>query len=288
MDIEPNMRQQIAKYASALTSFSSSSANFRIIHSLPATTTLPPPKTLYILDSSYNPPTLAHLRIATSALFKDSLPSPSPKRLLLLLAIQNADKAPKPAPFEQRLALMQVFASDLLSSISEETRTSGEVGIDIGVTKCPYFIDKAAAIENSAEYPRDAQQVHMTGFDTLIRIMNPKYYGPEHSLKVLEPFFQKNRLRVTYRTDDEWGSRKTQDDYLADIENGERDEDGASREWVTEGRIEMCEGRQEGDEIISSTKVREAAKEKDRSALGRLVTDGVADWVLKEGLYTEN
>ena len=284
---EPDMRNQIAKYASALKSFSSSPSKFHILHSLPATAP-PPPKTLYILDSSFNPPTLAHLRIATSALLEDSLPSPSPKRLLLLLAIQNADKKPKPASFEERLAMMQVFASDILSSISAETQKTGEIGIDIGVTKLPYFSDKAVAIEESAEYPGDAQQVHMTGFDTLIRILDPKYYGPDHSLKVLEPFFQKNRLRVTYRTDSEWGSKDAQDSYLAAIAEGKRDQDGARREWVTENRIEMCGGRQQGDEIISSTEVRKAAKEGNREALERLVTPRVADWVLGEGLYLES
>jgi len=287
MDIDQGMRQQIAKYASALASFSASPSRFRILHSIPATS-LPPPKTLYILDSSFNPPTLAHLRIATSALLNDSLKSPSPKRLLLLLAIQNADKAPKPATFEQRLAMMEVFASDILSSIPADTENGEKIGIDIGVTKLPYFIDKAAAIDDSTVYPGDIQQVHMTGFDTLIRILDPKYYGPEHSLKVLEPFFKKNRLRVTYRTDSVWGSREAQDDYLADLGKGKREGEGAKREWATENRIVMCEGRQEGGKIISSTEVRKAAKEGNREGLERLITRGVADWILDEGLYVES
>jgi len=287
MDNGPDMRQQIIKYATALTSFSSSPSTFRILHSIPATG-VPPPKILYILDSSFNPPTLAHLRIATSALLKDHSPSPSPKRLLLLLAIQNADKEPKPASFEQRLAMMQIFASDIMSSISADIESGEKIGVDIGVTKLPYFIDKAAAIEESTVYPRDTQQVHMTGFDTLIRILDPKYYGPDHSLKVLEPFFNKHRLRVTYRTDSIWGSREAQDEYLADIGKGKRDGDGAKREWAAENRIEMCEGRLEGGEIISSTEVRKAAKEGNRAALERLVTHGIADWILGERLYMES
>lgn len=287
IDIDPAMRQQLSKYASALTSFASSSSNFRILHSIPPSA-LPPPKTLYILDSSFNPPTLAHLRIATSALLADSQPSPSPKKLLILLATQNADKAPKPAPFEHRLAMMQIFASDLLSFLYSQNKVSPpEIGVDIAVTKLPYFMDKSSAIEASGEYPLDVQQVHLTGFDTLIRILDPKYYKSDKKLGVLEPFFEKNRLRVTYRTDDDWGAKEAQDEYLEELTKGRRDEEGGKREWVTGGRIEMCEGKKEGEEPISSTKVRTAAKNGDREMLGKLVTKGVAEWILEEKLYTE-
>jgi nicotinamide-nucleotide adenylyltransferase len=283
----PDMRQYLSKYASAVTSFASSSSNLRILHSTPSASH-PPPKTLYILDSSFNPPTVAHLRIATSALLTDSKPSPAPKRLLLLLATQNADKAPKPAPFEHRLAMMQLFASDLISSLSpSEAEALPGLGVDIAVTKLPYFIDKSAAIEESGVYPKDAQQVHLTGFDTLIRILDPKYYDPKKKLGVLEPFFTKNKLRVTYRTDDDWGVKAAQDEYLDELVKGRRDVEGGKREWVTNGRIKMCEGKKDGEEVISSTKARSAAKKGDQELLAKLVTKGVAEWILTEGPYTQ-
>jgi nicotinamide-nucleotide adenylyltransferase len=75
---------------------------------------------------------------------------------------------------------------------------------------------------------------------------------------------------------------------LKDIEVGKRDGDGANKEWVSEGRIRMVEGRKEGEEIISSTRVREAAKKGEREALERLVTKGVGDWVLGESLYLDD
>lgn len=64
------------------------------------------------------------------------------------------------------------------------------------------------------------------------------------------------------------------------------EKDGGKREWVTKGRIAMCEGR-EGVEAISSTRVREAVKQGDGELLGNLVTSGVAEWILSEGLYLE-
>lgn len=47
----------------------------------------------------------------------------------------------------------------------------------------------------------------------------------------------------------------------------------------------MVEGRREGEEVVSSTKVREAVKSGDREALSHLVTDGITDYILKEKFY---
>jgi nicotinamide-nucleotide adenylyltransferase len=282
---DPMLRTALQTYRSALHTFASAPSTFQVLKSLPSSSNLAPPKTVYILDSSFNPPTLAHLRIAKTALLADPIPSPSPKRLLLLLATHNADKAPKPAALEQRLVMMEIFASTLLSET--EQKVEG-LGIDIGVTKLPYFADKAKSIENSGLFPASAQQVHLLGYDTLTRLLSTKYYPPTHTLKPLYPLLEKHRLLVTYRADDDWGTRSEQDKYLRDIEEGSRDADGAKREWVTERRIRMVEGRKDGEEIISSTRVREAAKTGDRDALEKLVTKGVGDWILGEGLYLDD
>jgi nicotinamide-nucleotide adenylyltransferase len=185
--------------------------------------------------------------------------------------------------------MMQIFASDIHSNIASQSSSAKaeEIGIDIGVTKLPYFVDKAVAISESDAYPSSIQQVHLTGFDTLIRILDPKYYPPEKKLSILDPFLEKHRLMVTYRTDDEWGAKQVQDEYLDNLAKGKREQDGGKKEWVTEGRIVMCAGKQEGEETISSTKVREAVKKDDRQRLKRLLSDGVAQYVLKEKLYLE-
>lgn len=92
---------------------------------------------------------------------------------------------------------------------------------------------------------------------------------------------------MAYRAGDQWGGKAAQDEYLRELELGEREKDGGKREWVTEGRIVMCDGREEGEEAVSSTRVREAVKRGDRELLDRLVTSGVAEWILEEGLYLE-
>jgi nicotinamide-nucleotide adenylyltransferase len=129
------------------------------------------------------------------------------------------------------------------------------------------------------------EQVHLIGYDTLIRLLDTKYYPPDQNLKPLEGLFEKHRVRVTRRTDDAWGGREEQDEYLRRIAEGEREADGGRREWAQ--RIELVEGKKEGEEIISSTKVRKAANGKDEQALSKLVADAVASWILKENLYLE-
>ncbi|KAL2041171.1 hypothetical protein N7G274_006115 [Stereocaulon virgatum] len=280
----PTLRQ-------SLRTFASSPHTFQILRTIPypSPKLSSPLKTLYILDSSFNPPTLAHLRICTSAILSDK-PTAVPKRLLLLLATQNADKAPKPAAFEQRLAMMSLFAEELINRVTgsdEGKHKEGDVIVDVGVTKEARFIDKAKVLEQQEEYsdPGPVEQVHLTGYDTLIRLLDTNYYPPDHTLKPLEGLLEKHRVRVTRRTDDAWGGREEQDGYLRRIAEGETEADGGRREWAQ--RIELVEGRTEGEEIISSTKVRKAAKGKDEQALSKLVTDAVASWILEKNLYLE-
>ena len=279
------MRKQLNFFKSTLAAFSASSSNFRVLSTIPpaAGSSKPRPSTLYVLDSSFNPPTRAHLQIAKSALTDDK--GASPKRLLLLLATQNADKAPRPASFEHRLALMDIFAADLLRGMREQKLEADELAVDIGVTKCPYFVDKAAAIQESGTYEGSVEQVHLTGYDTLIRIMNPKYYPPAHTLAPLEPFLSQHRLRVTYRTAADWGEQKEQDEYLRRISDGERESEGAKKEWAE--RIVLVKGRQEGKQTISSTKVRDAIKKGDQTELKTLITDGVGQYILEEEPYRD-
>ncbi|CZS98732.1 related to cytidylyltransferase family protein [Rhynchosporium agropyri] len=285
----------LTHFRQALQSFRTSKAPFRILSSIPKplnSTSLPPnppPKTIYILDSSFNPPTLAHARIILSAL-QSSTSTSIPHRVLLLLAIQNADKAPKPASFEERLAMMEIFAGDLLAKFKSSAVSQpeqNEVGIDIGVTTLPYFAHKYPHISPSEAYPLpETEQVHLIGYDTLVRLLDTKYYPPSHTLKPIQPFLKKHRVRVSYRADDEWGDREAQDSYLNAFKEGQREDIGGLREWVTEKRIEMVEGRKEGEDVISSTKVRKAIADGDQEALAKLVTMGVKDWILRKRLYT--
>ncbi|KAM7199717.1 hypothetical protein V8F20_005587 [Naviculisporaceae sp. PSN 640] len=280
------------------------------------------PTTLIVLDSSFNPPTIAHLQMATSAFqavakSKEGENRLGNVRLLLLLAVNNADKAPKPAPFDQRLALMWAFARDIQESLSEHrvgqvkepagNQDERGLNIDVALSTQPYFHEKTAAIAQSDFYsaPQSGtgetmEQVILAGYDTLVRILDPKYYSAPTSAaqavtsgnttpmrKALSPFFSRARLRVTLRTDDEWGGKEDQLAYLHSIATGEGlSKIGGSQSWSE--RIEMVEGRKVGEEIVSSTYARAAAKCHNWERLGSMVSPRVRAWIEGEGLYAES
>lgn len=280
----PSFRSLRNSYATLWKQFLESSLNFAVLSSVPAPSaaSAASPAVLYVLDSSFNPPTLAHMRIALSAL-QEKLEVPS--RLLLLLATQNADKPAKPASFEDRLVMMELLARDLLTQQQQQKESVQLPQIDIGVTRKPYFVDKAAEISSAGTYPSSLEQVHITGYDTLIRIFNPKYYPPEHTLQPLAPFLSQHRLRVTMRPGDEWGGPDEQRKFLLDLARGGRINEGGRPEWAE--RIQLVEGAKPGDPPISSTRVREAIQKQDTRMLEGLVSTTVKEFLLQSNPYTE-
>ena len=185
--------------------------------------------------------------------------------------------------------MMDLFARDLRAHLTSAPAFEHAVEniplIDIGVTKKPYFIDKATAIETSDSYPSPMEQVHLMGYDTLIRIFDPKYYPPEHNLKPLAPLLSKHRLRVTMRPSDGWGGREEQLGFLAALARGDRDNEGARREWAD--RIQLVEGRRPTDQPVSSTRAREASQSAPQD-LEWLVPEQVRQYLLSEHLYSGN
>ncbi|WYZ37118.1 hypothetical protein EsH8_II_000624 [Colletotrichum jinshuiense] len=344
---EPAMSSRAALvelFSHSLTSFQTSKDAFRIVCTLPGRGTtghgdtsppVPrrpqkqrPVKSLVVLDSSFNPPTLAHLRMAASAVrdlqqgqaaaaktATEAEARAGSVRLLLLLAVNNADKKPKPAAFPVRLGMMHAFAADLLDELGRGPAPGnggggldadeGGIDVDLGLTTMPYFHDKSQAITDTDFYSegdgKGPEQVYLAGYDTLIRIFNPKYYNaaaPSPSAdnagegdveapirRALDPFLGRSRLRITMRTDDDWGGEGEQVAYLQRLRDDGLEEVGGRKEWGD--RVELVSGRREGEEVISSTKVREAAKRGDSEKLGGLLSARVRDWVVAEGLYRD-
>ncbi|KAI5359907.1 putative nicotinate/nicotinamide nucleotide adenylyltransferase [Septoria linicola] len=281
---------------SALRAFQSSDANFRIFKTIhpsfeaPQEPSRPPqgesPKTLFILDSSFNPPSIAHRTLAQSALEKSASDKfTKPHRLLLLFAIMNADKAPSPASFEQRLALMTVFAKDLQDSLKQDSQKFELIPIDIGVTKLPYYTDKSRVIETEGQewYPDKPHHIHLVGYDTLTRFFGAKYYKEfDPPFAALNPYFDAgHRLRVTLRPDEEYGTVDTQKAFAKKLETGEMAKDGGKPEWAKQ--VELVPPNAKAG--VSSTKIRKAAKAGDWETVKQLCTPGVAEWVQQESLY---
>ena len=204
--------------------------------------------------------------------------------------------------------MMTAFAHDLLDTLQQGNKYGAgngmeqreeDVVIDICVTKHPYFIDKAVAIassykntdrgsgvgggSNTSNNDESPEQTHIIGYDTLLRILDPKYYPPSHTLAPLEPLFEKHKLLVAYRADDEWGSEEEQDAYLRWLKQEKEGDKGWRTEWAD--KMEMVKGSNRGGDVVSSTKAREVARQRDRKVLSSLCSDGVVDWILAKGLY---
>ncbi|KAJ9607511.1 hypothetical protein H2200_007589 [Cladophialophora chaetospira] len=309
-----------SQFSQALKEFASSSSSFRILHTIP-TASAPShgnpihTRTLYVLDSSFNPPSKAHASLVRTAL-KSQLSTPETKdqtpRVLFLLATVNADKKPKPADFEDRVVMMSLAAEDLRNSITELQPI-----IDVGITKLPYFVDKASSIKSSNVYQQPdredgvVEQIHLTGFDTLLRIFTPKYY-PDHDppLSALEPFLKHHQVRATIRVDPNSPSENLKDaqkpqsssqsstsvepdfstiagqrQYLQEIKDGSLEDEGMKKEWADQVQLEVDEsGEAQG---VSSTKIRNAVKEGNWDEVTELVGPRVGQWIKDRGLYRE-
>lgn len=187
---------------------------------------------------------------------------------------------------------MSIFAEEMVKELAVDGGREGVV-VDVGVTKEARFVDKARVIEECGDYStsddeggkKPVEQVHLTGFDTLLRLLDVKYYPPNHTLAPLEGLFENHRVRVTRRTGDAWGGTKEQDEYMTKLQRGEMEGKGGKREWAE--RIELVEGRTKGEAIVSSTKVRESSKKRDKVQLMKLVTEGVGRWIMEEKLYVD-
>ncbi|KAK4221772.1 nicotinamide mononucleotide adenylyltransferase [Podospora fimiseda] len=335
------MRGVLRFFQEALTTFQASSSKFRVIATarplrsfsafsrddyLPPHPIAPtePPNTLVILDSSFNPPTVAHQLLATSASWDVDDKTGRRPRILLVLSVNNADKAPKPASFDQRLGMMWSFARDLQLNLTIGKR-GGELGlggisVDIALSTLPYFHEKSQAISENEFYrggapsggaewygrlrprPKDpadqdqgpppTRQVMLVGYDTIIRVFNPKYYRNDEGSgmqKALGPLFDRATLRVTLRPDDEWGSMSEQKQYIKSLFQPRKAKElGIDPSW--ESKIELVEyskGWKSHYNAVSSTYARKAAKEGDEATLKKMLTSRVSEWVIKERLYQE-
>ncbi|KAB8621928.1 hypothetical protein FH972_026037 [Carpinus fangiana] len=276
--------QLLAVAKQSIDEFLSSSTGFRVVHSVSPnqpSAASGRPRTLFILDSSFNPPSIAHLSLVTSALRAAASAQkqryPGPHRLLLLFSVHNADKSPAPATFEQRLAMMMLFAEDIVTRMQAARNKLPEADIDVGLTTKPYYNDKSTAIEMDGVYEGTPEHVHLVGYDTFVRIFEPKYYAM-HSppLSALASYFNRHGLRVTLRPEEKWGGNEEQAKFWEKLRDGDMEGDGGKSEWAD--KIEVVESDAEGVGV-SSTQVREAAEHAQWDKVRRMCTESVGPWV---------
>jgi nicotinic acid mononucleotide adenylyltransferase len=111
--------------------------------------------TLLCLSASFNPLTRAHWGLVEAA---DRLLGS--QEILLLLAVANVDKTMAGLTLAVRLALLERFA---------QSRPT----VSVAATGPGRFIDKLSVIR--AAYPAGTRIIFLLGFDTLVRLCDPKY-----------------------------------------------------------------------------------------------------------------
>ncbi|KAL5525694.1 hypothetical protein ACEPAG_7031 [Sanghuangporus baumii] len=159
-----------------------------------------------VLDSSFNPPTLAHLALARSKPPNSASPSEQARHIdydarLLLLSVRNADKAPpKPGEptYEQRLEMMTLLAKELEDAPVELGSSPTRRNIAVAIVDEPTFVRKSAVLrqylrnlvtklggtrsDGSESEVKDSERKEIKlsfimGFDTMERFLAPRYYN---------------------------------------------------------------------------------------------------------------
>ncbi|KAK6203220.1 nicotinate-nucleotide adenylyltransferase [Scheffersomyces amazonensis] len=255
----------------------------------------PNTRRICVLDSSFNPPHLGHYTLIKESLnphhyFQDTTPNPNEhefvdkeddKAIILLLSVKNADKIkPVPESFENRLEMMYLMANDL------SVKFPNSKSISIGLTKHAKFVDKSISILNylhSDDFNCNYLSPHikltfLVGFDTLLRIFNPKYYLPDKLSTSLEEFMTSTDLFCLTRNNDEVADLE-QSKYVEDIKQGKHID--IPTHWSN--NIFLINNG-EKISLISSSNIRASVKSGSDDWHNK-VSSEIKDFIIKEKLY---
>ena len=134
---------------------------------------------LGIFSGSFNPLTVAHIRMIEAAQKEYDL-----DEILLILARANVDKGVFGLSLADRLLMLKLYAANRK---------------DFSVAACSHgkFIEKIEALK--PVYPAGIHFSFIVGYDTFIRLFDPKYYTDLHG--ALEALFDQCRFIVANRQD---------------------------------------------------------------------------------------
>lgn len=231
-------------YSDRVDRFISSGLPLEIVYS---TGQCGPGRVIRVLDSSFNPPTRAHVALATAG----------DASVLLVLSLVNADKKPVPAAFGDRLAMMQLAADEIAA------QSGGAVHLCLAMH--PLVFDKACDLQKL--WP-SIQQQWVVGSDTLVRVIDRKYYASVDDLESrLSRFTHAGHSFVLVPRPD----LKTIDDEVRKRLDG------------LDVKYETCNVPDAMG--ISSTKARAAAASNDIVTFMELVPENIATYALQKKLY---
>ena len=219
-------------------------------------------KSVAVLDSSFNPPTRAHLYLLSCTAQKLEL-----EHTMLLLAKQNADKPIVGASLVQRVEMMQAIAATAVPTGS----------MMCGVTAHPLFVDKAEALQRLCG--TGTRIAMLVGFDTWIRIIDPKYYPAGGLEPALRKIFDSVEVMVASRDP---GSASNLGGEMSVAEQEQVIKD--LPEAITHGRLHFLLNEPQMAELSSSA-LRKAVALGDAGTARGMLPECLHDYVEHEGLY---
>lgn len=258
---------------------------------VPRVTPSGPRFSISILDSSFNPPTRAHLALASLPphIVSTSTPNRDFDARLLLLSVRNADKGLKPtdATYVQRLEMMVRLARDVYSPQGEHNANTAVAIIDE-----PTFVGKARILTDflqrriislspsSDSLPPITPSPELTflvGMDTLERILATRYYpSPSEMRDYLKAFMTTSRLVCARRV--------VLGQLNAQSEAKEKEVLALAREYLDVERLTIVD-LEEDIESYSSSEVRQRIEAGDEEIWRNMVTPSIAEYVTVESLY---
>jgi nicotinamide-nucleotide adenylyltransferase len=283
------------------------------------------PVHLAVLDSSYNPPHLAHHYIATSGFppphsDSSSIPSKPYTARLLLFSPKNVDKVLKAgdSSVKQRVEMMVLLARRM----AEESGEGEQGGVAVGLVNEATFVGKSRNLHrwlrqtplpssltrSLTEFEANGDSAtpemlstkppvtltFLIGTDTLTRFFAPRYYPAGEYVSSLAKYFSQpphgeGSNLVTARR----GASQEQRDIENEVLKGEE-----ARPWVDSGSVRMLDAREDGLQDVASTDIRRAVGrylEQSQSAEGvtesieevlkDLTIPSIARYIHEEGLY---
>ncbi|CAO3651926.1 unnamed protein product [Mucor fragilis] len=137
---------------------------------------------LLVLDSSFNPPTKAHAKLLQTSM--EAYPAGHFDGSLLLFSTNNVDKILTGASVLQRAQMMEMIALQYPHTA-------------VGFTPHGRFMDKAKHIRSWFAETYSSSQLELyfiVGYDTMTRLLDPKYYNGTLVKDALAPFFESSHL----------------------------------------------------------------------------------------------
>ena len=134
---------------------------------------------LGIFSGSFNPLTVAHIKMIEAAQKNYDL-----EEILLILARANVDKGVFGLSLADRLLMLKAY-------------TANREGFSVAACSHGKFIEKIEALKPA--YPSGTHFSFIVGYDTFIRLFDPKYYTDLHG--ALEALFDQCRFIVANRQD---------------------------------------------------------------------------------------